>query len=373
MENEAIREPVEPPASGISQDFLTGSTELGLDRIRTRLLDLTNRNKLLNFRHSNASSLRVVDASMDGAFQRLRDNEKITFEPVPEPDYEIDDEAPKARRHWGPQRGRPDAAPMPGLLEQLGDKDGQQQQTSSKGKPTAKDHAETLDWNTSYELNDDAEKDAVFRVLHFQEQLDTVSRKIATAANTAIEESGTNMLYLVFGFLEWYEADDSKLPRLAPLVTLPVSIERSSGKGKAVDIVIEYTGEDVETNLSLAEKMRRDFGVEIPVFDEEDTPCSYFAKFDEILKIKKQWSIRSHMSLALLSFGKLLMYRDLDPKNWPAGESIAKHDLVRELFEGTKNTEVERGEEYAIDAPELGVVYQAWLRPPRPDRPLESG
>jgi hypothetical protein len=155
------------------------------------------------------------------------------------------------------------------------------------------------------------------------------------------------MLYLVFGFLEWYESDDSKLPRLAPLITLPVSIERSGGKGKSVEVVIEYTGEDLETNLSLAEKMRRDFGLEIPVFDEDDTPGSYFAKFDEILEIKKRWSIRSHMSLALLSFGKLLMYRDLDPKNWPVGESIAKHDLVRELFEGTKSTEVERGEEYA--------------------------
>jgi very-short-patch-repair endonuclease len=362
MEDEAIREPVEPPAPGISPDFLTGSTELGLDRIRTRLLDLTNRNKLLNFKHSNASSLRVVDASLDDAFQRLRDNEKVAFEPVPEPDYEIDDEAPKAKRHWRPERGRPDAAPMPGLLEQLGDKDGQQQQTSRKGKPTAKDHAETLGWNTSYDLDDDAQEDVVCRVLHFHEQLDTVSRKIATAANTAIEESGTNMLYLVFGFLEWYESDDSKLPRLAPLITLPVSIERSGGKGKSVEVVIEYTGEDLETNLSLAEKMRRDFGLEIPVFDEDDTPGSYFAKFDEILEIKNRWSIRSHMSLALLSFGKLLMYRDLDPKNWPAGESIAKHDLVRELFEGTKNTEVERGEEYAIDAPELKEIVPHLIR-----------
>jgi len=49
----------------ISADFLTGSTETGLERIRTRLLDLTNRNKLLNFRHSPASSMRVVDARLD--------------------------------------------------------------------------------------------------------------------------------------------------------------------------------------------------------------------------------------------------------------------------------------------------------------------
>ncbi len=34
-------------APTISADFLTGSAEIGIDRIRTRLLDLTNRNKLL--------------------------------------------------------------------------------------------------------------------------------------------------------------------------------------------------------------------------------------------------------------------------------------------------------------------------------------
>src|SRR6266705_5912618 len=73
----------EQPASNISADFLTGSTEIGLDRIRTRLLDLTNRNKLLNFRHSNASSLRVVDVPINSVFRRLRDNEKLSFLPVP--------------------------------------------------------------------------------------------------------------------------------------------------------------------------------------------------------------------------------------------------------------------------------------------------
>ena len=64
-------------APSISADFLTGSTEIGLDRIRTRLLDLTNRNKLLNFRHSPASSLRVVDVPVDTVFRQLRDAEKL--------------------------------------------------------------------------------------------------------------------------------------------------------------------------------------------------------------------------------------------------------------------------------------------------------
>jgi hypothetical protein len=120
--------------------------------------------------------LRVVDVPIDSVFRRLRDNEKLSFLPVPEPDM-------------------------------------------GEGRD-AKEYAGELGWNISFDLDDADDDDNAksLPVLHYQEQLDTVSRKIATAAKTAIEESGTNMLYLVFGFLEWYESDDSEQPHLAPLV-----------------------------------------------------------------------------------------------------------------------------------------------------------
>ena len=87
MPNGVRRETSEqPPLHTISADFPTGNTETGLDRIRTRLLDLTNRNRLLNFRHSNSSSLRVVDVPVGSVFRRLCDNERLAFLPVPEPD-----------------------------------------------------------------------------------------------------------------------------------------------------------------------------------------------------------------------------------------------------------------------------------------------
>ena len=231
MQNGASRETSEQPAPSISADFLTGSTEIGLDRIRTRLLDLTNRNKLLNFRHSNASTLRVVDAAIDPVFTRLRDGERLPFLPVPEPEADREE------------------------------------------VPPAKEYADELGWSTSFDLDEvDIENSQSLPVLHYQESLDTVSRKIAAAAKTAIEESGMNMLYLVFGFLEWYEADESKQPHIAPLVIVPVAIERNVSRGKILETVLEYSGEDIETNLSLVEKMRRDFGLEIPLLDDEDTP-----------------------------------------------------------------------------------------------------
>jgi hypothetical protein len=251
MQNGTSKGSAEHPSPSISADFLTGSTEIGLDRIRTRLLDLTNRNKLLNFKHSNASSLRVVDVSIEPVFGRLRENEKLTFLPVPEPSIHRIDVV------------------------------------------SAKDYAEELGWNTSYDLSREDKDDVQsLPVLHYQESLDTVSRKISAAAKTAIEESGMNMLYLVFGFLEWYESDDSKQPHHAPLVIVPVTIERTAGKGRVIETVLEYSGEDIETNLSLVEMMRRDFGLEVPLLEDDDTPQNYFGRFADILELKKRWTIR---------------------------------------------------------------------------------
>lgn len=312
-----------PAAAPLSPEFLAGSTEDGLESLRTRLLDLTNRNRLLNFRHSSASSLRVVDVNLDEIFRSLVNGEKLEFVPVPEPDSQA-------------------------LIQRNGDAE------AARSKPPAADQASLLGWRISYDLEDSETMEArsanVLPVLHYWEGLEALTRKIGSTAKTAIEESGTNILHLIFGFLEWYESDDSQLPRYAPLVALPVAMERSGGKGRGFKCSLEYSGEDLSTNLSLVEKMRRDFGFDIPDFEDEHTPEAYFTAFSHLLQQKKRWRIRRQITLSLLSFGKLLMYRDLDPNIWPG---IAKHALVRELFEGIKNEAVSRAEEFLIDAPEL--------------------
>ena len=311
------------PRTSLSPEFLEGNTEAGLEKIRTRLLDLTNRNRLLNFRHSPASSLRVVDVDVDAVFRRLLDGEKLSFRPVPEPEF-----------------GTEGAELADGETSEF-----------SPAKPSAYDYAAALGWRTSYDLSPsaDSENSDVLPVLHYVEGLETLTRKIGSAAKTAIEESGTNMLYLVLGFLEWYEDDNSQQPRYAPLLTVPVTLDRNS-KGKGFDSTIEFSGDDSATNLSLVERMRRDFGIEIPIVEDGDSPEKYFSRFGEILEQRKRWKIRRHVTFTLLSFGKLLMYRDLDPKSWPA---LVNHPLVKELFEGSKSEFVAHAEEYSIDDPIL--------------------
>ena len=67
--------PEATPAVPLSAEFLVGGTAAGLEKIRSRLLDLTNRNRLLNFRHTSASSIRIVDADPDTIFTRLMNGE----------------------------------------------------------------------------------------------------------------------------------------------------------------------------------------------------------------------------------------------------------------------------------------------------------
>ena len=283
----------ETPAPPLSAEFLSGGTAAGLEKIRARLLDLTNRNRLLNFRHTSASSIRIVDADLNIVFARLLDDEALPLRAVPEPL----------------------------LPPHQSDGDGPDEEMA---KPIAADHAESLGWNTSYDLTKPTRHNTDSRflpALQYVEDLETLTRKIGSAAKTVIEESGTNMLYLTLGFLEWYESDDSRQAHIAPLLTIPVALNRAATKGKGFEATLEYSGEDFATNLSLVEKMRRDFAVEIPSIEEEDTPETYFARFEPILTQKQRWKIRRHITLSLLSFGKLLMYRDLDSKVWRASRS----------------------------------------------------
>ena len=303
-------------------NFPRGSVAEGLERLRARLLDLTNRNRLLNYRHPRASSLRVVNTDLQSVFNRLISGAKLPFEPVPEP-------TPREIAH----------------------RYSDEQDTSSLAKPPAQEYAAALGWNTSFDLEPGAESDfsATLPVLHYIEGLESVTRKIGAAAKTSIEESGTNMLFMVFGFLEWYEDDNSQLPRLAPLLTVPVTLERSVGRG-GFEGTIEILGDDPINNLSLAELMRRDFSIEIPAVEENDTPEEYFERFEQILLRKPRWRVRRQVTLTLLSFGKLLMYRDLDPEVHP---SICTNPLVKDLFEGAQTEELTRAEEYDIDDPQL--------------------
>lgn len=156
--------------------------------------------------------------------------------------------------------------------------------------------------------------------------------RLARDARTAEEEQGINILYLAIGFLSWFEDKASAVKREAPLILMPVELVRNA-RTSTYDLICR--DDEIVTNLPLQERLRSDFGIELPEIetDEENwSPSVYFEKIQEIVSQRSEWNIdRNGIQLGFFSFAKLLMLRDLDPENWPDG-ALADHPLLSKLL-----------------------------------------
>ncbi len=165
------------------------------------------------------------------------------------------------------------------------------------------------------------------------EELPLKRRLLATllAAQTHIEERGSNILFLALGMLHWFEDDSSSKELRAPLLLVPVELVRVSARDR---FTVKASDEDVEDNLSLATKLRNDFGLTLPALpDIEDLDLeAWFGKVAAAVQGQKRWRVApDEISLGFFSFGKFLMFRDLAPEAWKLDQPDA---AVPELLAG---------------------------------------
>jgi hypothetical protein len=278
-----------------------------LEQLRLKLLDLTGRNRLINFKHTAGKSLQFVEGHPAAIYQKLveaNNKANISVLGLPEP----------ARRDWVERNGR---------LQ----------------RPEPRDWAKSVGVPTGYDISDAGEEsdESNVRALMYPDDLAKHCRKIEREATLAIEETGANMLFLVLGFLEFPDQRDSEKTFTAPLISVPVSLQKKEVAG-IQQFSLQYTGDDISENLSLREKLRNDFGLVLPELGEEQIDVNgYFAELQSIIKKQPGFALKHRVSLCLLSFSNMLLVRDLDPTKWPAnGEenSLIDHPIVREVFEG---------------------------------------
>jgi len=305
-----------------------------LESVRKKLLDLSGRNTLLNYKHPKASSIRLIDELPDQVFGELHNDITLTFLPVPEPT----------------EKELIDAGYI--TFDSKGDKN------VVNDFPTAEQWAKHLGFVTNYELPDkaasdldnDYHQDKNLQTLMYAPELEARLRSLRGKAETAIEESGSNILYLAIGFLEWYESRDSDIKRLAPLFTIPVNLDRSNKT--AAEGIYRYTitlkEDGLLTNVTLREKLASDFGLVLPVIEDDTTPEAYFEQIQKtIIRHQPSWNVRRQATLVLLDFTKQAMYQDLDPNNWPAEASITAHPLVAKFFSSMGQNNASDGLGYA--------------------------
>jgi very-short-patch-repair endonuclease/flagellar biosynthesis GTPase FlhF len=267
---------------------IKNSIALQLNKARQELLDLGLRNPLLNYRTSKARGLEIIDEKPSEIFRLLvQDKRKLTFVESSDKKLAV---------------------------------------TLTKSLPEEETAIQAAMDKTSQH------RDSKLQTPYPDKQLQDRLLHSYTAARTYIEEQGVNILYMAMGMLNWYEADQSKECRKAPLVLIPVRLERGNAKER---FTIAFTEDDIGPNISLAAKMKQDFGISIPVFADEDFQIdTYLSQVSEAIEGHNRWSVDAEsIVIGFFSFGKFLMYWDLDVDNWPEHTKPLEHPVISALLQ----------------------------------------
>ncbi|HEX8618201.1 MAG TPA: DUF4011 domain-containing protein, partial [Thermoanaerobaculia bacterium] len=267
---------------------MTGTIARELDGVRQKLLDLTLRNRLLNYRPSQLRSIRVTGEVPAEIYDALVLREKtLEF------------------RGTGAKRNASSDDAVQRTYDTWSARSANQLETK---------HTDRF-LQTPYDDESLAKK--LFRVYH--------------EGRSAVEEQGYTVAHLALGFLEWFESEDSDQPRRAPLLLVPAELERvRAGEFSK----LKWTGEDVFANISLQAKLG-DYGVALPPFEAPEEKRGVDAWLQQVsaaIAHKPRWRVLSELTLDFFSFTKFVMFKDLDPATWPADRKPHDHALLQTLF-----------------------------------------
>ncbi|AXV37617.1 MAG: hypothetical protein CIT01_05110 [Methanobacterium sp. BRmetb2] len=167
-------------------------------------------------------------------------------------------------------------------------------------------------------------------------------------SKSMLEEQGYNILYMALGSVEWKEINGNNEFRKAPLILIPVELERKKVKGS---FKLRWTGEDAVSNISLQAKLIEQ-GIELPDFEMMETKecvTEYFERVRQELKSKKSWNITDDVYLGFFSFTKFVMFKDLQTESWPEDISLEKSPIIKAIFDPDADLNDEEFHENEVD------------------------
>ena len=260
-----------------------------LAKWKSRLLDLTLRNRLLNFKPTKAT-LQLVAPNLGELEDCLSEGREFQLRP------------------------------LPGLMEGLDPRVAKVHSDRSSGRTPLDDMAtEAL---ANRELLTHAPKDA----------LDGHLLALLTAARTGLEEGGANTLYLAIGLLRWTEAEKSDAVHRAPILLVPVTLHRQSVRS---GYRLSRHDDEAIINPTLLQYMKSAFelrvvGLDVVPTDDKgiDVP-KVLQAFRLAVRDIPKWEVLEEAHLGIFSFTKYLMWKDLQDRT----AQLKTNRVVKHLIE----------------------------------------
>lgn len=152
-------------------------------------------------------------------------------------------------------------------------------------------------------------------------------------ANTDIAEGGANTLFLALGFLNWKKSAEDPRTYRAPLILLPVQLDRRSALS---GIKMKAHEDEPRFNLTLLELLRQDFDLNIGGLDGDlpedasgiDVP-GIWNRVRIAVKEVPGFEVTTESAIGTFSFSKYLMWKDLVDRR----DELTKNPVVKHLIE----------------------------------------
>lgn len=278
---------------GVDESSAPDTPETRLDHWKRKLLDLTKRNRLLNLKPSK-TAIKLYCPDPATLEDKLAENKKITVIPL---------------------------AKLPGDAGTR-DEDLFQGRTGEDFKKRFAQEA--LDRNEI--VADMAQID-----------LDAGLVQLYRKAKNDLQEGGANTLYLALGMLRWKQAEHETRIYRAPLLLVPVKLERQSAASKVK--IVHHEDEPV-FNMTLLEMLRQDFDLHIPLLEGElpkddsgvDVPLIWEIMRKAIREIPG-FEVSEDVVLSTFSFAKYLMWKDLAERT----DALKQSPFVKHLIESPRD------------------------------------
>jgi len=285
--SDALEAAPELPAFDVEVEEVPATATGKLELWQRKLLDLTTRNRLLHL-PDGAKTIRLTCPDPAGLEDILSASKSVHIVPMPDLSIGGRDSEIYARRH----------------RESLEDEAARQ--AMARNEVLAR-----LDKN----------------------KLEAALVDLYRKARSDLEEGGSNTLFLAIGFLRWRKTEHDLKTYLAPLILLPVKLERRSALS---GVKMSMLDDEPRFNLTLLELLRHDFQLNIAGLAGDLPTDGSGIDVEGIWGIVRRavrdmpgFEVVTDVALGTFSFAKYLMWRDLVDRS----AKLMENDVVRHLLE----------------------------------------